>query len=152
MTYTTAEARQELLDAIAQASDDIAAALAALGAAYELLDDASADRLEGELFGPVQKALGRAKRVHAGFAERSGLPAATYVAPGPGAASRGVKALLDDVVEAIFRADVKLSTLQDSMRPVEVGDAELRAGLVEVRTLVGGTRERARGFVRTFGR
>ena len=38
------------------------------------------------------------------------------------------------------------------MRPVEVGDPELRAGLAEVRELVGDLRARAREFMRTFGR
>ena len=38
------------------------------------------------------------------------------------------------------------------MLPVEVGDAELRAGLMDVRELLGGLRERARELVRTLGR
>ena len=36
--------------------------------------------------------------------------------------------------------------------PVEVGDPELRAGLAEVRELVGDLRGRARELVRTLGR
>jgi hypothetical protein len=38
------------------------------------------------------------------------------------------------------------------MRPVEVGDAELRAGLAEVRTLLDAMPERARELVRVLGR
>jgi hypothetical protein len=38
------------------------------------------------------------------------------------------------------------------MLPVEVGDPELRAGLAEVRELLGGLRARARELVRTLGR
>jgi hypothetical protein len=38
------------------------------------------------------------------------------------------------------------------MAPVEVGDAELRAGLAEVRELLGEVPPRAREFVRTLGR
>jgi hypothetical protein len=38
------------------------------------------------------------------------------------------------------------------MLPVEVGDAELRAGLGEVRTLLGDLPARAHEFVRTLGR
>ena len=38
------------------------------------------------------------------------------------------------------------------MLPVEVGDAQVRAGLMEVRELLGGVRERARELVRTLGR
>ena len=56
MAYTEAEARQDLLDTFAGAIDSIAVALAALGAAHEQLDEVNADRLEAELFGPVQRA------------------------------------------------------------------------------------------------
>jgi hypothetical protein len=38
------------------------------------------------------------------------------------------------------------------MMPVEVGDPELRAGLAEVRELLGAVPGRAREFVRTLGR
>jgi hypothetical protein len=38
------------------------------------------------------------------------------------------------------------------MLPVEVGDAELRAGLEQVRTLLGTLPGRARQFMRTLGR
>jgi hypothetical protein len=38
------------------------------------------------------------------------------------------------------------------MRPVEVGDPELRAGLAEVRELRGRLPGRARRFVSLFGR
>jgi hypothetical protein len=36
--------------------------------------------------------------------------------------------------------------------PVEVGDAELRAGLADVRELLADIRRRAVGLLRTFGR
>ena len=52
MSYTTAEGRQDLLDALAEATDEIGYALAALGAAYEQLDQATADKLEEDQFGP----------------------------------------------------------------------------------------------------
>ena len=47
MAYTSTEGRQELLDAFAEAIEHIGFALAALGAAYEQLDEQNADRLEG---------------------------------------------------------------------------------------------------------
>jgi hypothetical protein len=152
MAYVTAEARQDLLDAIAEATDRIGVALAALGAAYEQLDEQSADRLEAELFRPVQLAYGRARRAHAGFAQRHGLPERTFEPAAPGHASQGVKGYLDAAVEAVGEADLTLSTLQDSMLPVEVGDAELRAALAEVRELIGSLRASARRFVSLFGR
>ena len=53
---------------------------------------------------------------------------------------------------AVTRADARLAQLQDSMRPVEVGDAELRAGLSEVRRLVADVPRRASELVRGLGR
>jgi hypothetical protein len=152
MTYVAAEARQQLLDDVAAAIDALAAALAALGVAYEALDEHSADALEEQLFGPVQKAYGRAKRTHAGFAERSGLPGRAFAPADPPGAAHAVSALLDRAVHGIGTADAGLSTLQDSMMPVEVGDAELRAGLAETRKLLSGLPAIARRFASRLGR
>ena len=152
MTYIAAEARQELLDTVAEAIDELGAALAALGDAYEQLDERSADQLEEQLFGPVQRAYGRAKRTYSEFATRHGLQQRAFEPRSPGAASRGVKAFLEIAVEAVDEAENILVVLQDSMRPVEVGDAELRAGLAEVRTLTSELTERTAHFVSRFGR
>jgi hypothetical protein len=152
MAYDTTEARQRLLDDFAEAIDEIGAALAALGAAYELLDERTADRLEEELFRPIQVAYGRAQRTHAGFAGRYDLGRRAFSPPAPGVPSQGVKSFLDTAVEAVGDADTILAEIQDSMMPVEVGDPELRAGLAEVRELVGDLRGRARELVRTLGR
>jgi hypothetical protein len=152
MAYATREAQQELLDAIADAADEIAVALAALGAAYEQLDERTADRLEEELFRPVQVAYGRARRTHTGFAERHGLPTRTFEPATAGLPSQGVRGFLDGAVDAVTRADADLAELQDSMRPVEVGDPELRAGLAQLRELLGVLPARARELVRVLGR
>jgi hypothetical protein len=152
MTYVTAEARQRLLDDLAIAIDELGTALAVLGAAYELLDEQSADRLEEELFRGVQAAYGRAQRTHAAFATRYSLPGRTFTQPSAGLPSQGARSFLERAGEAISEADIALAELQDSMLPVDVGDRELRSGLAEVRTLVGELQGRARQFVRTFGR
>jgi hypothetical protein len=152
MAYVTREAREELLEAIAEATDEIGAALAALGAAYEQMDERAGDRLEEELFRPVQLAYGRAKRTHSSFAERHGLTDRTFEPATAGPPSQGVAAFLERAVDAVAEADEMLIALQDSMRPVEVGDAELRAGLAEVRALIEELPERARMFMRSFGR
>jgi hypothetical protein len=152
MAYATAEARQDLLDAIAEATEHIGAALAALGAAYEQLDEQSADRLESELFRPAQLAYGRVRRTHTGFAERHGLPTREFEQPAPGHASQGVKGYVESALESVTAADLELSTLQDSMMPVEVGDPELRAGLSDVRELLSDLPARGRRFVSLFGR
>lgn len=152
MAYSAAEARQQLLDDLAAATDELGVALAALGEAYEQLDDYNADKLEKELFRPVQLAYGRARRTHAEFADRHGLPGRAFEPASPGHPSQGVKGFLDGAVQAVGEADAALVRLQDSMMPVEVGDAELRAGLSEVRRLVGDVPQRARAFARVLGR
>jgi hypothetical protein len=152
MPYTTADARAQLLNSVADATDQLGAALAALSEAYELLDDATADRMERELFGPVQMAYGRAQRTYSAFAERHGMPGRAFEPAVAGAPSHGVKGFIDGAVSAISSADRLLATLQDSMLPVEVGDPELRAGLEQVRELIGPLSSRARELLRTLGR
>lgn len=152
MAYETQEARQQLLDTVAESVDELGAALAALGAAYEQLDEHNADRLEAELFRPVQTAYGRAQRTHSEFAGRHGLPTRSFQPATAGAPSQGVRGFLDGALDGVAEADLILTELQDSMMPVEVGDADLRAGLAEVRSVVGDLGERAREFVRTLGR
>jgi len=152
MAYTSAEARQQLADGFADAIDQIGFALADLGAAYEQLDERNADRLEDELFGPVQLAYGRAKSAHAQFASRHGLRSRTFESPSPGLPSTGAKRFIDSAVAAVAEADRALSALQDSSLPTEVGDEELRAALTGVRELLAGVRQRARALERTLGR
>jgi hypothetical protein len=152
MVQTTLEARQELLDTLAQATDEIGFALASLGAAYEQLDVYHADELEEQLFRPVQLAYGRARRAHSEFAGRHGLPSREFEAASPGLPSTGAKGFIDNAVVAVGKADLALASLQDSLLPVEVGDAQLRAGLAELRSLVGNLAQRAREVVRTIGR
>jgi len=152
VAYTTAEGRQQLLDDLARAIDALGVALAALGAAYDVLDERSGDRLEEQLFRPVQSAAGRARRIYTGFAARYGLAAAEFPAASAGPASLGARGFVERAVEAVADADDALAELQDSMLPVEVGDPELRAGLADVRALMGDLRARAREFTRTLGR
>jgi hypothetical protein len=152
MAQTTAEARQDILDAIAQAIDEIGTALALLSEAYERLDEQSADRLEQDLFQPVQTAYGRARRTHADFAARSGLPTQAFAPASSPSPSQSVSDLLAGTVDAAAKADTALSTLQDSMAPVEFGDPELRAGLSEVRRLLADVQARAHELMRTVGR
>src|SRR5437764_2940306 len=146
MPYANVEARQQLLDALAQATDHLAQALASLGAAYEQLDDQQADRLEAELFRPVQLAYGRAKRTHAEFARRYGLPGRDFAMASPGLPSTGVKGFIENAVDAVARAEAELVALQDSFMPIEFGDPDLRAGLTDVRRLIDGLSRDARAF------
>jgi hypothetical protein len=150
--YTTADARQQLLDTLADATEQLGSAVVALSEAYEALDEATGDRLEQDLFRPVQAAYGRAKRTHAEFAGRHALPEREFTPAIAGAPSRGVKGFLDDAVQAVANADTTLATLQDSMLPVEVGDPQLRAGLEDVRSRLGDVGGNARQLLRTLGR
>ena len=152
MARTAAEDRRQLLEDLGRAIDALSVALASLGAAYEALDERTADHLEEQLFRPVQSAAGRARRIHGAFAARHGLPAGDFPPASAGPASLGARGFVDRATDAVEEADVALAELQDSMLPVEVGDPELRAGLAEVRALVADVRGRARALVRTLGR
>ena len=152
MAYSAGEARQQLLDEMAAAVGQLALAAAALGEAYEELDEQTADHLEEELFRPVQQAYGRLRRTHAEFAERFGLPARSFERSSGGAHSGDPRVYVDRAVEAIERADEVLAELQDSMRPVEVGDRELREGLSAVRSAIAELPARARRLMRAQGR
>ena len=152
MAITQAEARQQILDDLGGANERIAFAVACLGTAYELLSIGPADRLEAELYRPVQRAYGRGKRTRMKFAERTGFEVSEYESPSPGLKSQGAKAFVERAVVATADADRRLADLQDTMLPVESGDAELRSGLSEVRTLLAVLPGNAREFLRTLGR
>ena len=85
MAYASQEARQDLLASIAEAVDELGRALAALGDAYDQLDEHTADVLEEQMFRPAQAAYARAQRTHSGFAERHGLEGRTFEAASSGA-------------------------------------------------------------------
>ena len=152
MSYTNVEARQQLLDGLADATQHLARALASLSAAYEQLDEQRADVLEAQLFRPVQRAYGRAQRTHAGFADRHGLGRRQFTTPTPEAPSTGVRGYIEHAVDAASAAEQELVALQDSLLPIEVGDPELRAGLSEVRQLIDGLPLRAHELLRVLGR
>jgi hypothetical protein len=152
VAVTTLEARTQIVDELGGATLQIAYSVACLGAAYELLDETTADRLEAELFRPVQRALGRAKRTNAEFASRYGLKAPAVEAPPPGVPSQGVRAFIDRAVNAAAEASRRIAELQDSMLPIEAGDTELRAALAETRELVDQIAAPARAFLNTLGR
>ena len=152
MTYSAAEGRQQVLDDLAAATEEIAYALASLGEAYEQVDGITGETLEDELFGPVQKAFGRARRTHAQFAERHGLPTRQFTQPSAGPPSLRARGFVENAAGAASSAGGMLATLQDSDVALEVGDQELRAGLAEVRGLLDPVPGRARDLIRKLGR
>ena len=152
MAYSAADGRTQLLDTLADATDELGLALAALGEAYEQLDEHAGDVLEEQLFRPVQLAYGRASRAHGQFAARHGHEGRTFEARSAGLPSLGAKGFVESAVEAIREADGTLATLQDSLLPVEVGDAQIRAELADLREIMGHLPQQARELLRTFGR
>jgi hypothetical protein len=152
VAYSAADARRELLDDLAVAIDALGGAVGALGDAYEQLDERTADALEEQLFRPLQGAYGRARRTHTEFAARHGLPQRTFAPGGAGLPSRGARAFIDAAMAAVTEADDRIAELQDSMRPVEVGDAELRDGLSEIRRAIADLPALARALERSLGR
>ena len=152
MSYTSREGRTQLLEDVAEATDQLALALASRGEAYEELDEQTADELEEQLFRPTQSAYGRLRRTHAEFAARHGLPGRDFAPSSGGMHSGDPRVYVDRAVDAIERADQTLAGLQDSMLPVEVGDRELRAGLSETRESIADLPARATRLMRTQGR
>ena len=80
------------------------------------------------------------------------MASGSWQAPAAETGARGGQALIERAVDSADEADRLLAELQDSMLPIESGDAELRAGLTEVRDLLRGLAERARTLVRGLGR
>jgi hypothetical protein len=151
MAYTTEEGRTQILDDAAAAVDQLSIAIAALGEAYEHLDEASGDRMETNLFRPLQSAYGQLKRTHGEFAQRAGLPGRSFpTAPLPAPADP--RASLEHAADAIQAADEILAELQDSLLPVEVGDQQLRSGLSGTRSAIAPLPARCDEFIRTLGR
>jgi hypothetical protein len=152
MTYTETEGREGLLDGMERATDLIGLSLGALSAAYDQVDELTADRLEEELFGPVQQAYGRAKRTFSEFASRHGLPPRTLNPPAQPPASAKPSELIQSAGRAAVEADQALAEVQDERSFIEVGDAELRSGLAETRKALASVPQRAALTLRTLGR
>jgi hypothetical protein len=151
MSYTSESGRRQIVEDSLVAARELAAALAALGDLYEHLDERSADRMEDELFRPLQSGYGQLRRTVTAFASRHGLAEPVFADPGPGL-PEDPRAVIERVADAAQSADDTLAELQDSLLPVEVGDQELRAGLSRVRTLIAPVPAAADALVRTFGR
>jgi hypothetical protein len=153
MAYSTSEGREELLGVLAEAIGMLGGALESLSAAYDQVDDLAGERLEEGLFNSVQRAYALSMRTYAGFAgrrpdvESTGLESTATASP-----SRDTGELITAAAEAASRADSALAGLQDKPVLIEVGDAELRAGLASTREAASAVPGQAREFLRTLGR
>ncbi len=146
------EARDRIIGDLESAEEELGLAVACLGEAFEALPEGSADRLETELFRPVQKAYVRTKRTRTGFSQRVAQTTDEPEPKAPGPPSQGAKGFVEQGVQAAAQADLILTDLQDSMMPVEGGDPELRAGISEVREQLSGISGGARRFLSSLGR
>jgi hypothetical protein len=152
MSYTNEEGRRRLLADVTEAIGDLGRSLACLTEAYEALDEQTGERLEEQIFRPVQAAYGRARRTHTEFAARYGLTDGVAPDGSSGIAAHDPRAYIERAVEAVEAADQRIAELQDSMLPVDVGDTEVRAGLSETRALLAEVPARGRQLIRTLGR
>ncbi|MDQ3729959.1 MAG: hypothetical protein M3355_10265 [Actinomycetota bacterium] len=152
MAFTTVEARDRIIGDLEAAEEELGLAVACLGEAFELLATGSADRLEDDLFRPVQKAYVRTKHTRIAFATRVAQDTDEPATKPPGPPSQGAKGFVEQATSAASQADLILSELQDSMMPVEGGDPELRASLSEIRELIGPVHTSSRQFLGTLGR
>jgi hypothetical protein len=152
MTISSQEAREQIAGDLAAASERLGFAVASLGEAYEQLSLDAADRLEETLFRPAQRAFGRCKRALAGYERSTGVSVSAPVEQPPGPPSLGARGFVEQAVLAAVAADNRIAELQDSMLPIEYGDAELRAALGEVRELLAELPVAEREFLRTLGR
>lgn len=151
MSYTTQSGREQILQDVAEAAEQLGHALAALGEAYEHLDEQTAERMEDVLFRPLQSAFGQLKRTHQEFARRYELRGRDFP-PAPVPLPDDARRLFDRASESVQSADDALAALQDSLLPVEVGDEALRAGLSRVRLLLAPLPYLSAQLVSRFGR
>jgi hypothetical protein len=152
MAYTDLEGREGLSAHLAEAIDRAGEALAALGVAYEKLDDQTADVLEERLFGPVQRGFGRAKKTYADFGARHGLQGQEFEEPMVPSPAHSPSELIESVAVSVEAADLALIELQDERALLEVGDQELRAGVASTREALADVPRAAREMLRTLGR
>jgi hypothetical protein len=141
-----------MLAEIGAAADELAVALACMAEAYEALDEDGAETLEARMFRPTQAAYARLRRAHTEFAARHGLPAREFPPGSPGTHVGDPRVYIERATQAAQDADQRIAALQDSLRPVEVGDPELRAGLSDTRALITDIPVVGRQLLRGFGR
>ena len=152
MAFTTREAHEQIVAELGWAVGQIALAAECLGEAYERLDVPTADRLEDELYRPLQRGFGRAKRTLVQFAGKVGLEPDEGEPSDANVSRLTVKETIERSVALAADGAQRIAELQDSDMAIAAGDAELRAGLAETRRLLAELSSRAPAFLRTLGR
>jgi hypothetical protein len=152
MAFTTREAQERIVDELGWAVGQIALASEVFSDAYERLDATTADRLEDELYRPLQRGFGRAKRTLVQFAGRVGLEPQEGEPGDANVARLTLKETIERAVALAADGAQRIAELQDSDMAIAAGDSELRSGLAETRRLLGELSTRAPAFLRTLGR
>jgi hypothetical protein len=152
VSYSSEDARRQLVEDLGSAAAQLELALASLGEAYQEVDEATGERLETQLFRPVRSAYATARRTATGFAERHRLPAPEFDPAAAPAYSGDPRVHLQRALDATEGADRAIAEMQDSMLPVEVGDRELRDGLTRTRELISAVPGEGRQLLRMIGR
>lgn len=151
MSYTNDSGRRQIVEDASAAVPAIAGAIAMLTEVYEQLDEPTADRLEATVFKPLQSGYGLLRRTLTDFAVRYGMRPPAFAASNA-ALPTDPRTALERVADAAIDADAIIADLQDTLLPVEVGDAELRAGLSGVRTAIARVPGSCSDLIRVFGR
>jgi len=153
MTYSSHEGYERIFSDSAEAASSLLGAIEPLGTAYEALDEHAADELESQLYGPIGLAAKTLLASVTAFAGRCGeafeRPVAKHFA---GGREDGARQHVDAALAFVGEADEILAELQDSLIPVEVGDAPLREGLAATRRTLAPLPQAARELERTLGR
>ena len=153
MTYSTNDARIGLLGELAAAIEALARAFALLGAAYELVDEGTGDRLEEQLYGPTQKAYASLRRTHAAYAQEYDMRPQTFDSPDLESHGRAQpREVIEGAIEALEEADAILVEIQDSGLGVEAGNQKSRAGVSDVRRQLDPLQGRAETMLGLLGR
>ena len=146
MAFTTREAHEQIVAELGWAVGQIALASETLSDAYERLDVTTADRLEDELYRPLQRSFGRAKRTLVQFAGKVGIEPSEGEPDETNLGRLTVKQTIERAVALAADGGQRIAELQDSDMAIAAGDAELRAGLAETRRLLGELSSRAPGL------
>ena len=152
MAFTTREAHEQIVNELGWAVGQIALASECLSDAYEELDVTTADRLEEELYRPLQRAFGRAKRTLVDFAAQTGLEPSEGEPDSAGPPRLTVKQKIERALALAADGGQRIAELQDSDMAIASANAELRAGLAETRRLLAELCSRGPSFLRSFGR
>ena len=123
MSYTTADGRRQVLDALAAAADQLGNAVAYLGGPTNSSTTMPPSAWRSSCSARCSSRTAGRGACTASSRSATTSPARSFEAQQPHMRANDARGLIDSAVEAVARADGGLGGLQDSMLPIEVGDA-----------------------------